>query len=411
MTRCLQVIADDLSGAAECAAALAQASVSPAPLVVKGPLPVGGNWVVDSDSRAQEAAVAAQRVAAIVRDASSHRASGDLLFKKIDSTLRGHLAQELRAVLDVPGAVQAAIVCPALPTQGRTLKDGVLHVHGAARQDACGLPVDLMKLLAPVDEGALLLRPAHGQTAAGLARELLSVLERGTRVIVLDAADAEDLRRLALAIVIVSRTARLLAVGAAGLCKALATELLQAGGPEHPMLAPSRDHPPIVAVVGSFSPVTTQQVDELATQPDVHVARLDAATWLSESAAVGQTVATAQACAERGDPVVLAVCGAAPATSSRALVQRMAQAAEPLLRHASTLVLTGGDTARSVLDNLGVERLQVLGELEPGICLSRDGARFIVTKAGGFGDSQSLVRVLRHLRNVSGGKPAGEGKE
>jgi 4-hydroxythreonine-4-phosphate dehydrogenase len=307
--------------------------------------------------------------------------------------------------------VLAGLVCPARPTQGRTLKEGVLYVHGQPRLDAGGLPLNLMKLLAPVDDGALLLRITHGQTAAGLARELLSVLERGTRVIAVDAADAEDLRRLALAIVIVSRTMRLLAVGAAGLCKALATELLQAGGPEHPMLAPSRDHPPIVAVVGSFSPVTTQQVDELASQSDVHVARLDAATWMEAPATVAQTVATAQACAEHGDPVVLAVSGSAPDASSRTLVRRMAEAAEPLLQRASTLVLTGGDTARSVLDSLGVERLQVLGELEPGICLSRDGARFIVTKAGGFGDSQSLVRVLRHLRNVSGGKPAAEGKE
>jgi len=411
MSRCLQVIADDLSGAAECAAALAQASASPAPLVVTGPLPAGGSWVVDSDSRVREPAVAVERVAAIVRDACTRRADGELLFKKIDSTLRGHVAAELQAVLEVPDAVQAAIVCPALPTQGRTLKDGVLHVHGQPRRDAAGLPVNLMKLLAPIDEAALLLRPAPAQTAAGLARELLSVLERGTRVVAVDASDVEDLRRLALAIVIVSRSVRLLAVGAAGLCKALATELLQAGGPEHPMLAPSRDHPPIVAVIGSFSPVTTQQVDELAAQPDLHVARLDAAAWLEAPAAVAQTVATAQACAERGDPVVLAVSGHAPAASSRALVQRMAEAALPLLQHASTLVLTGGDTARAVLDRLGVERLQVLGELEPGICLSRDGARFVVTKAGGFGDSQSLVRVLRHLRSVGGSKTSEGGKQ
>jgi D-threonate/D-erythronate kinase len=38
-----------------------------------------------------------------------------------------------------------------------------------------------------------------------------------------------------------------------------------------------------------------------------------------------------------------------------------------------------------------------VGELEPGICLSRDGTRCVVTKAGGFGDSHSLLRVLRHL--------------
>jgi uncharacterized protein YgbK (DUF1537 family) len=412
MTRCLQVIADDLSGAAECAAALAQASVSPAPLVLQGPLPVGGNWVVDSDTRAQDAAGAAERVAAIVRAASAQRAPGDLLFKKIDSTLRGHVAAELRAVFSVPDAVQAAIVCPALPTQGRTLKDGVLLVHGQRRLDATGQPLDLPRMLAGVDDSLLLLRPVKTHTCAALARELLSVLEHGTRVIVVDASDTEDLRRLALAIVIVSRTWRLLAVGAAGLAKALATELLQAGGPEHPMLAPSRDHPPIVAVVGSFSPVTTQQVDELAAQPDVHVARLDAAAWMhGEQGSIAPVLATAQACAARGEPVVLALSGEPPALSTRALVRRVAEATEPLLRSASTLVLTGGDTARAVLDRLGVERLQVLGELEPGICLSRDGARFVVTKAGGFGDSHSLVRVLRHLRGVKAGKPAQEEKE
>jgi uncharacterized protein YgbK (DUF1537 family) len=150
--------------------------------------------------------------------------------------------------------------------------------------------------------------------------------------------------------------------------------------------------------------VTTQQVDELARQPDLHVARLDAATWLEDEATVAQVLATAQSCSANGDPVVLAVAGGVPSASTRTLVRRMAQAAEPLLHRASTLVLTGGDTARSVLDLLGVQQLQVLGELEPGICLSRDGARFVVTKAGGFGDSQSLVRVLRHLRALSAGK-------
>jgi uncharacterized protein YgbK (DUF1537 family) len=350
-------------------------------------------------------------VAAIVWDASAHRGPGDLLFKKIDSTLRGHVAEELQAVFGVPGAVQAAIVCPALPSQGRTLREGVLHMHGHPRFDAAGQPIDLPRMLAAVDPTLLLLRPGKTQTAASLARELLSVLERGTRVVVVDAGDTEDLRRLALAIVIASRSYRLLAVGAAGLAKALATELLQGGGPEHPMLAPSRNHPPIVAIIGSASPVTTHQVDELVTQPDVHLARLEAEGWLAGPEALAPVLATAQARAAAGDPVVLAVGGPLPAASTRELVRRMAEAAEPLLRSAATLVLSGGDTARSVLDRLGVAQLQVLGELEPGICLSRDGARFVVTKAGGFGDSQSLVRVLRHLRAARPGKDVAGSKE
>ena len=75
-------------------------------------------------------------------------------------------------------------------------------------------------------------------------------------------------------------------------------------------------------------------------------------------------------------------------------------------------MLTGGDTARTVLERLGIERLQVIGELEPGICLSRQdsGGPAIVTKAGGFGDRHSLVRVLRYLRGNAAAAGAGERK-
>jgi 4-hydroxythreonine-4-phosphate dehydrogenase len=118
-------------------------------------------------------------------------------------------------------------------------------------------------------------------------------------------------------------------------------------------------------------------------------------------------------CAKRGQSIVLAATGAVPVASTRELVHRMAAAADPLIRQASALMLTGGDTARAVLDRLGIQRLQVLGELEPGICLSRSGASApaIVTKAGGFGDGHSLVRVLRHFRPAPPTNESSERKE
>lgn len=404
MPRCLQVIADDLSGAAECAAALAQAARVPAPLVLQGPLPPAGNWVVDSDTRAMDPQGAAERVARILQDAGRAVSYDGLLFKKIDSTLRGHLADELRAMLDAPGAVRAAVVCPALPTQGRTLKEGVLYVHGQPRFDERGKLLELQGLLAPADPHCVLLRPARTHTAAALARDMVSAIEGGSRVLAVDAADAEDLRRLALAIVIVSRGMRLLAVGAAGLAKALATEVLQAGRPEHPMQAPSSAHLPVLAMVGSFSSVALHQLDELQAASGVHLVRLPAASWLAHDAGMQQALATALGRMEWDEAVVLAIGGDLPSAPAREVVCRMAEAAQALLQRAGTLVLTGGATARAVLDCLGVHRLDVVGELEPGICLSRDGARCVVTKAGAFGDSQSLLRVLRHLgADVSAG--------
>jgi uncharacterized protein YgbK (DUF1537 family) len=61
-------------------------------------------------------------------------------------------------------------------------------------------------------------------------------------------------------------------------------------------------------------------------------------------------------------------------------------------------VLTGGDTARALFNQLGIQRFDVLGEVEPGISIGRasghPATRFIL-KAGGFGDPSALQRLVR----------------
>lgn len=79
----------------------------------------------------------------------------------------------------------------------------------------------------------------------------------------------------------------------------------------------------------------------------------------------------------------------------RAMIERAAAAAA---RHAG-LIVTGGFTARRLLDRLAVTSLLVGGELEPGIPWSTtlDGSRVLVTKAGGFGDRSTLARAVDRL--------------
>jgi 4-hydroxythreonine-4-phosphate dehydrogenase len=68
------------------------------------------------------------------------------------------------------------------------------------------------------------------------------------------------------------------------------------------------------------------------------------------------------------------------------------------------LVATGGETARAVLDALGIHRLRLLGEVEPGLsfsvadCWARPLP--IITKAGAFGSPQALVRCRDFLREL-----------
>ena len=65
--------------------------------------------------------------------------------------------------------------------------------------------------------------------------------------------------------------------------------------------------------------------------------------------------------------------------------------------------MTGGATLRDLCDALGATRLEVDGELEPGVPTSLlrggdwDGQR-LVSKSGAFGDTGFLARLLGEAR-------------
>jgi uncharacterized protein YgbK (DUF1537 family) len=89
------------------------------------------------------------------------------------------------------------------------------------------------------------------------------------------------------------------------------------------------------------------------------------------------------------DPARRRETAARLADATRARVER----ARP-----GALLLTGGETAIAVLRALGADGLRLTGELEPGLALGTlvggpfDGL-IAMTKAGGFGDADAMVRV------------------
>jgi uncharacterized protein YgbK (DUF1537 family) len=82
-----------------------------------------------------------------------------------------------------------------------------------------------------------------------------------------------------------------------------------------------------------------------------------------------------------------------------AVAREIAARREPI----GGLVLTGGDTARAVLRAMGIAALRVVGEVETGVpILVTEGAIAlpVVTKAGDFGDRETLVRCRATLRRA-----------
>jgi uncharacterized protein YgbK (DUF1537 family) len=121
------VIADDLTGAAEIGAVGLRHGLRAE--IVRTGRPSGRADVVcmDTDSRSCPAEEAGKRAATAARELRA--AGAQWIYKKVDSVLRGQVTAEMEAVmreLKLP----RALLLPANPSLGRTIRNGQYFVHG-----------------------------------------------------------------------------------------------------------------------------------------------------------------------------------------------------------------------------------------------------------------------------------------
>src|SRR5919197_2614197 len=125
--RSILIIADDLTGAADCAVQFRQAGFSAVVLTMLARNRAVSNRfrVVSLSLHTRDASAASmRRIWQRHAPAIAKLAAGALVYQKIDSTLRGHPAREVRRLLRHLGA-SAAVIAPAFPKQGRQTIDGV----------------------------------------------------------------------------------------------------------------------------------------------------------------------------------------------------------------------------------------------------------------------------------------------
>src|SRR5581483_622591 len=129
----LGIQADDLTGACDAGAPFAARGLStlvvvPGPTGARAdPVPEPAVGVVATESRG----LPADRARARARTAAAALASAGpaALYKKLDSTARGHVGAELAGVLEGAG-LAATVVAPAFPAQARTVVNGQVRVAG-----------------------------------------------------------------------------------------------------------------------------------------------------------------------------------------------------------------------------------------------------------------------------------------
>ncbi|MBY4272377.1 hypothetical protein HQO27_06020 [Rhodococcus fascians] len=376
----IAILADDLSGAAESAALFLDRDVSLR--IDIGSIDDGTDTdvcVVDLGTRVMSPDEAAARVRESIALLPSHVT----VVKKIDSMLRGHIAAEVESLLATGPVVFAA----GLPALGRTVENGVphidgvpLHLSGRWAMEPTEAPSSITELFGRVPTVAV---------ASDAGPESLRAAVDSGAVAVFDVRSDADLD----AIVAVSANipgVRL--VGTSALAAAVARTL----DPRYRDAA-AVNQDSVLVVVGTAESVAMQQVSELVDAGATHVAvHVDE---LPQTHAYADKVRSALS----DGTVVLSLAGPVDASRSADISQALAGTVAEAVRGLSvSLVLTGGETARRVLDGLGVTALRPVAEIHHGAVVSRTPAgEYVATRPGSFGGPDSLVAMAAYLHGTA----------
>jgi uncharacterized protein YgbK (DUF1537 family) len=288
--------------------------------------------------------------------------SARILFKKIDSTMRGNVAAEIAAAID-RFECDVAVVCPAFPALRRVVEAGRLRVD---RED-----------FEAVDVAALLRDQGLERSVYVQPRAMNCAMCSNAQAMCLDAVCDQDLDQIAAEASALNR--RILWVGSGGLSAALARMLPF----RHASGRPSPTKGPVLLCIGSDHPVTTAQLEALTARRQVLMARWDQASrqeiidTLTRGRHVCLSLPRGQVCSEHLRELIAGVPAAA-------------------------IFLSGGDTASLVCNAVGTHYIDLYDEIVSGIPYGvLDGGDFagatVVTKSGGFGRADGLIQVADYF--------------
>ncbi len=421
----ISIIADDFTGANDSGVRLAQKGLKSRVILTDSPEGKEEDnnnidvWIVDTNSRSMNNEEAYQ---AVIKEIKGLKKRGvNSFYKKIDSTLRGNVAAELKAMQDAT-ALKAILVAPAFPSMGRTVKGGKLYING--------LPVTKTEFArdpkTPVLHDSLLdLLAMKGVEIAVLDRETLyseapekwikEQIQAGVDWIICDVTEEEDFPRLA------ALEAKLdFSIGWAG----------SAGMINH-LYAPMQlldskksfdgSIGKVLVVSGSLSGKTQDQLAALEKRSATRMIDIDPLELLTASSCALKRVDELGLTTD-WDSAALYVDGSqenrdkvsAWATTNKLTAHQTSKGISIGLGHLvekalsvsdfDAIIMTGGDTAKDICAVLGIHDIELLFEVEAGLPLGiakwHKKDIVIITKAGGFGTTESISHSVDYLKGA-----------
>ena len=396
------IIADDFTGANDTGVQLRKNGYkTEVQLFPTGEL-IDRSVVLDTESRTISATDAFQKVSDLTKKITLKN-KFDIVYKKIDSTIRGNIAEEIHAVANIcqPDLI---IVAPALPDANRTTVNGIQMLDGRPlmETDIANDPLNPLW----TDNIVEILRKEFGHGVSLVNSDSSDLSSEASKVLVFDAttnADLADIVALAQ-----TQKKRILYVGSAG----LAIVLFKKDFKTYPSLA----------VVGSISetslnqmayaakngiPIVTIQLNDLLKPNRLElISKYRKLVTLSLNKGV-DTILTVTRKKEDYHKTVesfKALGKIDRSEISKIVRENLAAVASEVVKHQylSGLFLTGGDTAIEMIRALNASGSEIKTEIMPGVVLGTliggpiEGLK-IVTKAGAFGQEEALYQSLKML--------------
>jgi len=398
------ILADDFTGANDAGVSLAQAGMRVEVALDESYISDAQARVFNTDSRALPAVEAAARVAALTEKVLEQNAP-DWLVKKMDSTLRGNPGAEVAAIQQVAGAA-AVIIAPAFPAARRVTRNGQCYVDGVLLSET-EFASDPKTPVASASVGALFSGQVVNIQPADLPQALAAASVDAPVQLVVDAQTDAHLDEI-VAHAMQARVRPLL-VGSAGICDALSRRL-----------APAK-RGAVLAIVGSMSEIAQKQLAVAATHPRSQQIFIDindvfAPQSTNYREAIIAALSAGRHCLvhtcpdEQARHQVADLCerwGLSRAECGERICDFLGQLAKDVLAQtqADALYLSGGDVAIAVARQLGAKGFRIQGRAAGcvpwGYFSGCEWQRPVMTKAGGFGDETTLLRVLNFIEEKS----------
>jgi len=328
-----------------------------------------------------------------------------LVYKKIDSVLRGNPGQELAAVMDSLD-ISLALVAPAFPANRSVLTHGYLPSG-----------VDAVRIFADGSGHKTVNIPLETirQGAPSIVAYMISRNRQGTQIFVADAVNDTDLETIFAASTCLEKPHLL--SGSAGLANQLARHLGKTKDPlqENPLKI---SQTPALIVAGSRQAETASQILTLSQLLSIPVIRFkvslviegksDEAIKEALTEVAEQMRHTVSACIIAVESMFTAENTGNRYTEEDEMGKTISFALGRLIRilfddfHFSLLVSTGGDTSMEICKQLGISCMEPIKELYPGIPLTRivggeHNGRYMITKSGRFGEPDTLVKIMEYI--------------